>query len=94
VTRFMKEWFTSLHSAVLASNEPEIARSVRHKVLWEPCAVSEQDIAGLKRLGYQEEDIFFLILDAASRAGLLGLRVGINAMSAEYPKWPRQPQPA
>jgi hypothetical protein len=93
VTRFMEEWFTSLHPAGLASSEPE-AKCVRHKVLWEACAVSEQDITGLKRLGYEEEDIFSLILDAASRAGLLRLRVGINAMSAEYPKRLRHPQPA
>lgn len=83
--RFTEEWLTSLRSAGerLSFSEPEIVKNVRHKVLWEPTAVPEQDVVALKSLGYAERDIFCLILDAAAQAGQLRLQLGLEAIVAD-----------
>jgi alkylhydroperoxidase family enzyme len=76
------KWFEFLTSLGWRAHyiAPEATRRVENMVAYGPAAVSEHEVAELKRYGCIDDDIFDLILSSAAAAGLLRLKAGLEAL--------------
>jgi hypothetical protein len=78
-----ERWFRFLSCLGLPAMRmaPDVAKSVQYRVLYEPAAVTADDVAELERCGCTEDDVFDLVLGAAATAGLMRLQAGLHAIS-------------
>jgi alkylhydroperoxidase family enzyme len=86
VIDFAANWFESLTSLGRRAHylAPDTARRVQDLVIHEPTAVTEREVADLEASGCKDYDVFDLILSAAAVAGLLRLKVGLQALDQSW----------
>ena len=59
---------------------PEGMRAYREQVLRDATAITDDDVAGLLRAGFTEDEIFEQTVSAAVHAGLERLAAGLEAL--------------
>lgn len=62
---------------------PENLTALLDKIAERPWTVTDDDIASLKAAGYSEDQLYELVLAAATGAGIRRLDAGLRAMEGE-----------